>query len=234
MARLASHAELGLTDTEAEQRLARHGPNLLHPEREPSLWRRLAAPLTDMSVVLLLAAAAASIALDEWVDAGAIGLILFINATVSIVQSWRADQALAALQQRAQTQARVIRAGAEQVLPAHTLVPGDVVLIEAGQQLPADVRWLACAGLQADESALTGESVTVSKQAEPALPEPTELADRSTLGHAGTHATAGRGRGLVVATGMATALGQVAAMLKDTVAPATALEQRLRLSLIHI
>ncbi|MEY4864033.1 MAG: hypothetical protein RLZ51_2128, partial [Pseudomonadota bacterium] len=228
MARLASHAELGLTDTEAEQRLARHGPNLLHPERAPSLWRRLAAPLADMSVVLLLAAATASIALGEWVDAGAIGLILLINATVSIVQSWRADQALAALQRRAQTQARVIRAGTEQVLPAHALVPGDVVLIEAGQQLPADVRWLACAGLQADESALTGESVTVSKQAEPGLPEPTELADRSTLGHAGTHAAAGRGRGLVVATGMATALGQVAAMLKDTVAPPTALEQRLR------
>ncbi|MFZ9407275.1 MAG: cation-translocating P-type ATPase, partial [Burkholderiaceae bacterium] len=228
LARLASHAELGLTDTEADQRLARHGPNQLRPERAPSLLKRLAAPLADLSVLLLLAAALASVALGEWVDAGAIGLILLVNATVSIVQSWRADQALAALQRRAQTQARVIREGTEQVLPAQALVPGDVVLIEAGQQLPADVRWLDCAGLQVDESALTGESVTVSKQAEPELPEPTELADRSTLGHAGTHAAAGRGRGLVVATGMATALGQVAAMLKETQAPATELQLRLR------
>ena len=227
LAALETDARTGLSSAEAARRQARDGPNALSDPAQPGLIALLAAPLRDVGVLLLLAAAALSATLGEWPDATAIGLIVLLNAVVSITQGWRADQALAALAARALPMARVVRDAQPSVLPARQLVVGDLIQIEAGQQLPADVRWLECRGLQIDESALSGESGAILKQSGPPLPAPTLLADRSTLGHAGTLALTGRGTGLVIATGMATEVGRIATLLGSTHRPPTPLQQRL-------
>ena len=227
LAALGSDALRGLSPAEAERRLARDGPNALGETVQPALWERLAAPLRDLGVLLLLAAAVLSATLGEWPDALAIGLIVLLNAAVSIAQAWRADQALAALAARAAPMARAVRDAQVCVLPARQLVVGDLIQIEAGQQLPADVRWIECKGLQIDESALTGESGAILKLSAPPLPAQTPLADRTTLGHAGTLALTGHGTGLVVATGMSTEVGRIAGLLGETQRPATPLQQRL-------
>jgi len=227
LAALDSNAHCGLSSGEARRRLARDGPNALRESAAPKLWERLAAPLRDLGVILLLGAALVSASLGEWADATAIGLIVVLNAVVSIAQAWRADQALAELAAQAAPVARVVRDAQTVLIPARDLVAGDRIEIEAGQQLPADVRWIECRGLQIDESALTGESGAIFKQSDPPLPEQALLADRSTLGHAGTLALTGRGSGLVIATGMATEVGRIAALLGSTHRPATPLQQRL-------
>jgi Ca2+-transporting ATPase len=225
---LGSDATLGLSLRDAAARRSRVGPNRIDPGDAPSLISRLAAPLRDIAVLVLFAAALLSALLGEWIDAIAIGLIITLNATVSIAQSWRADRALAALQARAALTAHVIRQGIAQPIAATELVPGDLLEIDAGQQLPADLRWIECASLQVDESALTGESVPVTKQCDPPLDADTPLAERSTLGFAGSHALSGRARAVVVATGMDTETGRIAALLKTVQRPQTPLQQRLK------
>ena len=160
-------------------------------------------------------------------DTLAIVVIVVLNAVIGFVQSWRADQALAALRQLAAAQASVLRNGVLRSVPASTLVPGDVVVLEAGNQVPADLRLIEIARFQVDESALTGESVTVTKDIA-ALPQAAgaALGDRLNMVFKGTTATQGRARGMVVATGMATELGKVAQLL-DTEDRSTPLQQRL-------
>ncbi|MDF1482223.1 cation-translocating P-type ATPase [Extensimonas sp. H3M7-6] len=217
----------GLAPQEAARRAALCGPNSLAQVRRRSALALLAEQFQDFMVLVLLAAAVVSGLVGEITDTLVILVIVVLNAVIGFVQAWRADQALAALRQLAAAQATVLRGGQVQTVPAHTLVPGDVVLLEAGNQIPADLRLLQIAQFQVDESALTGESVPVAKQSAPLPPQTGgALGDRSNMAYKGTTATLGRARGLVVATGMHTELGKIAQLL-DTEDRSTPLQRRL-------
>ncbi|WP_310389365.1 HAD-IC family P-type ATPase, partial [Roseateles sp.] len=222
---------LGLPQAEAAQRAEQHGPNELQAKARPGPWALLAEQFKDFMVLVLLGAAVVSGLIGELTDTLVILFIVLLNAGIGFVQSWRADQAMAALQQLAAAQATVLRDGQPCQVAASTLVPGDVVLLEAGNQVPADLRLFEIAQLHLDESALTGESVTASK-AVATLPAgdgdnvAQALGDRLNMAFKGTTATRGRGRGLVVATGMQTELGKVARLL-DGEDRSTPLQQRL-------
>ena len=225
---LGVQVDEGLAADEVVQRRQRHGPNRL-PEPPPrSVWQRLLEPFRDFMVLVLLAAAVVSGLIGDLADTLVIGLIVLLNAAISIWQAWRADQALQALRRMAAPQATVRRGGGQvQVVDTEHLVPGDVVLLEAGNLVPADLRLHQVAQLRVDESALTGESVTVEKHpvALPAGERP--LGDRLNMAYKGTVVTHGRAAGLVVATGAATELGQVASLLGAAPDRSTPLQRRL-------
>lgn len=217
----------GLDAAEAATRAARHGPNELQARRRRGPWALLAAQFTDLMVLVLLAAAVISALIGEPVDTAVILLIVLLNGLIGFAQSWRADRALAALQRLAAARATVLRDGALHTLPSHALVPGDVVHLEAGQQVPADLRLLETAALHVDESALTGESVSVAKHPAALAPgSAAALGERLNMAYKGTTAVQGRGRGVVVATGMGTELGRVAQLL-DQADRSTPLQRRL-------
>ncbi|RCX08233.1 cation-translocating P-type ATPase [Extensimonas vulgaris] len=217
----------GLSPQEAARRAAQYGPNSLAKARRRSALALLAEQFQDFMVLVLLAAAVVSGFVGEFTDTLVILVIVVLNALIGFVQAWRADQAIAALRKLAAAQASVLRGGLVQTLPAHALVPGDVVLLEAGNQIPADLRLFEVVQFQVDESALTGESVSVAKQTAPLPPqEGSALGERSNMAFKGTAATAGRARGLVVATGMHTELGKIAQLL-DTEDRSTPLQRRL-------
>ena len=165
--------------------------------------------------------------LRQWVDTVVIVVIVVLNAVIGFTQARRADQAIAALRQLAAAQAQVLRGGQPQPVPAADLVPGDIVLLEAGNQIPADLRLLEAAQLKVDESTLTGESVTVEKRTEALVGDKLALGDRINLGFKGTTVTHGRARGVVVATGMGAELGKVGGLLNDAMDRGTPLQLRL-------
>lgn len=204
----------GLQEAEADRRRCHHGPNLLAQARTRGPLALLLDQFRDFMILVLVAAALISGVLGDWIDTLAILVIVLLNAVIGFVQAWRADRAMAALRQLAAMQATVLRGGQVLVVPASELVPGDIVLLEAGNQVPADLRLLDIAQLKVDESALTGESVTVEKHARQLHGQHHALGDRLNMAFKGTTATHGRARGLVVATGMATELGQVASLLQ--------------------
>ena len=178
-------------------------------------------------IPVLIAAALILGVIGDLADTLVILLFALLNAAIGLVQAWRADQALAALQRLAAAQATVLRGGQLQQVPAQALVPGDIVLLEAGNQVPADLRLIDIAQLRVDESALTGESVTVAKHAGVLAGAVHALGDRLNMAFKGTTATHGRGRGLVVATGMATELAKVAGLLAQDSDRSTSLQRRL-------
>ncbi|HSN79324.1 MAG TPA: HAD-IC family P-type ATPase, partial [Rhodoferax sp.] len=229
----------GLHPAEVDRRLGIHGPNEMPSAAQLSLLKLFAAQFTDFMVLVLLAAAVVSGVIGDLIDTIAILVIVLLNAVIGFLQSWRADRAMAALKQLAAAQATVVRGSQTQEVPARDLVPGDIVLLEAGNKVPADLRLIRTAQLQVDESSLTGESVTVAKHTA-ALPNTAEsaLGDRLNMAFKGTTATHGRARGLVVATGTATELGKVARLL-DQEDRSTPLQRRLaafgkRLALVVI
>jgi Ca2+-transporting ATPase len=238
----AEHAvdpEHGLHAVEVERRLGLHGPNELPSVAQRGPLAILAAQFTDFMVLVLLAAALVSGLIGDLIDTVAILVIVLLNAVIGFMQSWRADRAMAALKQLAAARATVLRSSERQEVPARDLVPGDIVLLEAGNKVPADLRLIRAAQLHMDESALTGESVTVAKHTA-ALPDAADsaLGDRLNMAFKGTTATHGRARGLVVATGSATELGKVAQLL-DPEDRTTPLQRRLaafgkRLALVVI
>src|SRR5450830_837418 len=217
----------GLAEGEIQQRVERHGPNELQGHKKRGPLTLLAEQFKDFMVLVLLAAAAISGVIGDLIDTLAILVIVVLNALIGFVQTWRADRAMEALQQLAAAHATVLRNGQVQEVAASALVPGDIVLLEAGNQVPADLRLIDIAQLQIDESALTGESVTVAKHVN-ALPPSRDsaLGDRLNMAFKGTTATHGRARGLVVATSMATELGKVAGLL-DQEERSTPLQRRL-------
>ena len=220
-------APAGLTDADARRRLATHGPNTLAIGERRSPLRIFAAQLTDFMVLVLVAAAAVSAVLGDVVDAIAITAIIVLDAVVGFVQEYRAERAMAALRALAAPTATVVRDGVPRVVPAAEVVPGDVVVLEAGRIVPADLRLIDAASLRMQEASLTGESMPVEKStaalATPDLP----LGDRTNMAYKSTVATYGRGRGVVVATGMATELGRIAAHLGVARDVATPLQRRL-------
>ncbi|MDE2490121.1 MAG: cation-translocating P-type ATPase [Elusimicrobia bacterium] len=217
----------GLSPEEAARRLALDGPNALKESRRRGPGATLLAQFADVMVLLLLAAAATAAAIGEIHDAAAIAAILTLNALIGFVQERRAENAIAALKAMAAPEAVVRRGGVDRVVPAAELAVGDVVLLEAGAVVPADLRLLESARLAVDESALTGESVPVEKSAAAEPEEAAALGDRRNMAYAGTVATAGRGLGVVAAAGMDTEFGRVARLLERTEETQTPLQRRL-------
>jgi Ca2+-transporting ATPase len=232
VAEVARHLEVqidaGLAADEVVARRRRHGLNRL-PEVPPRpAWKRLFDQFSDFMILVLLAAAVLSGVIGDVTDTLVILLIVALNAAIGFWQEWRADQALQALQRLAAPHATVRREGGlVQVVETEHLVPGDVVLLEAGNFVPADLRLHDVARLRVDESALTGESVTVEKTHGHLAGESQALGDRVNMAFKGTLVTHGRAAGLVVATGEQTELGRVATLLGGTETRATPLQQRL-------
>ena len=177
--------------------------------------------------MLLIVASIVSALLGEWVDASAIIAIVMLNAILGIVQERRAEEALAALKKLAAPEARVLRGGHHVTVSSRDLVPGDIVFLEAGNHVPADMRLLEVANLRVDEAALTGESLTVNKNAAMKLEANIPLGDRKNTVFMGTMVSYGRGRGVVIATGMRTQLGLIAKMLEGVDQEETPLQKRL-------
>ena len=216
----------GLDDAEAARRLEAFGPNELPEDHRAGPLLRLARQLHHPLIYVLLAAAAITLALREYVDAGVILGVVAVNALVGFLQESQAEASLEALRSMVRTSARVVRGGRERALDSTELVPGDVVLVEAGDRVPADLRILAETDLEADESALTGESLPVVKD-EVVLPDGTQVADRRNMLYSGTLVTRGSGMGLVVETGAQTELGQIHRLVGTAESLATPLTRKL-------
>jgi Ca2+-transporting ATPase len=216
----------GLNPTDAAARLAEHGPNHLFVVRPPGWAHLLVRQFASFLVILLLVAAFASgVVLGDWIDAGAIIAIVVLNAIIGFVQESRAAGALAALRDLTSPTARVLRSGAEMEIAGRDVVPGDVLILVAGDRVPADARMVMCRDLEMDESTLTGESLPVLKSVEPVADWPA-LGDRVCLAFAGTTVARGRGAAIVVATGGQTEMGMVAGLTAQP-EPATPLQREL-------
>ena len=218
---------LGLSTQEAEARLAQYGRNELNEKPRPSFFQLVIAQLNNFVVILLIVASIVSALLGDWVEAGAIMLIVVLNAILGVVQESRAEEALAALKKMASPEAQVLRDGHRGNVPASELVPGDIVFLEAGNFIPADLRLIEAINLRVEEAALTGESVPVQKNAALLLDKDATLGDRKNTVFMGTVVNYGRGRGIVVETGMHTQLGLIADMLQQVETEQTPLQARL-------
>ena len=225
-ATLGSSLDEGLDPAEAAARHARYGPNLLPTAPERSALAMVVAQFSNPLIFLLVFAALIALALGHADDATVIGAVLLINAGLGAFHEVGAARSIAALRDLTAPRARVRRAGRDQAIDAAELVPGDLLVLEAGDVVAADARLTQAVALRVAEATLTGESAPVAKQTT-ALPIATALADRSDLAHAGTHVAAGRGLGLVVAIGPATELGRIAALAQATREPPTPLERRI-------
>ena len=217
----------GLSGAEASRRLAIYGPNELQGALRVSPWTLLLAQFKNVLIVILLVATVLSAFLGHAVEAVAIAVIVLFAVLLGFVQEYRADRALQALRRMAAPLARVFRDGRETEIPARDLVPGDVILVHTGDKIPADVRLLEAINLQIEESPLTGESVPVEKQTAPLADQELALGDRQNMAYAGTAATYGRGRAVVVATGMETEFGKIAQMLQTVQTGKTPLQVNL-------
>ena len=211
----------GLTDSEAERRLARTGPNEIREPAEVDLFALFVSQFQDALIYLLLGAAVLSLAVGlipgqqaNYVDAGLIAVILLGNGLFGFIQDYRAEKAMETLRELAAPEAMVIRDGHQRVVDATMLVPGDVIVIEQGDAIPADARLLEATNLETVEASLTGESAPISKTST-RLDHETPLAERENMVYTGTNAVAGRGRAVVVATGMETEVGGIATQIRD-------------------
>ena len=224
---LDSHLQTGLNAAEVESRQTHFGLNQLTEARKPSFLQMVLDQLKNFVVIMLIVASIVSMFLGEWVDAIAIMTIVILNAVLGVVQERRAEKALAALKKLAAPEAIVLRDGHRISLPARELVPGDLVFLETGNYIPADVRLVEAINLQIDESALTGESVAVQKNATVTLDKDIPLGDQRNTAFTGSIVTYGRGTGIVVSTGMHTQLGLIATMLQSVEEEETPLQKRL-------
>ena len=204
----------GLSAAEAAVRLTRHGPNRLRPRRGRTPLERFLLQFHNVLIYILLAAAAVTAALGHWVDTGVIVGVVVINAVVGFIQEGKAEQALAAIRRMLSLRSRVLRDGRPVTIPAEEIVPGDVILIQSGDRVPADLRLLKVKNLRVDEASLTGESVPVEKDVAPVAAD-SPLGDRVDMAYSGTFVTYGQGAGVAVATGDATELGRISELLAE-------------------
>ncbi len=216
----------GLSEPEAAQRLEQHGPNELPPTASAGPLRRLLRQLHSPLIYVLMGAGLVTVFLGEYVDASVIFGVVVLNAVVGYIQETKAESALDALRSMVHTEATVVREGTRRRIRSGRLVPGDLVLIEAGDKVPADLRLAGGAELAIDESALTGESLPVGKDEE-VLPAATAVADRLNMAYSGTLVTAGTGSGIVVATGGGTELGEIHRLVGSAQTLATPLTRKL-------
>ncbi len=217
----------GLTSAEAKRRLEVVGPNQLKEAPRPTFLHMLWEQLNNFVVILLIVASVISGLLGDYVEAAAIMAIVVLNAVLGIVQERRAEEALAALKKLASPDAQVMRDGHRVSVPSYELVPGDLVFLEAGNFIPADIRLLEAVNLRVEEASLTGESLAVQKNASSVLDKNVPLGDRKNTAFMGTVVAYGRGRGVVTSTGMHTQLGLIATMLQTVDTEETPLQRRL-------
>ncbi|MCA3220051.1 MAG: cation-translocating P-type ATPase [Burkholderiales bacterium] len=224
---LLQTAPAGLSRTEAARRLAAYGPNALRAAARGSPWHLFAAQFKNVLILILLGATALSALLGHGVEATAITVIVTFAVLLGFVQEYRAERALQALQQMVAPTATVLRDGEELEVPAREIVPGDVLLLAAGDRVPADARLIEAVNLQADEAALTGESTPVDKHDRVLADAGLALGDRRNMVYAGTAIGTGRARAIVTATAMATEFGQIAGMLQTVETSRTPLQLNL-------
>ncbi len=209
----------GLTPTEAEQRLVDYGPNRLSPPKKLSPFKRLLLQFHNLLIYVLLCTAFITLLLGHWIDAGVIAGVVLINAIIGYIQEGKAERALDAIRTLLSNQAMVVRDGKRQTISTDQLVPGDIVFIQSGDKVPADLRLFKVKDLRIEEASLTGESMPAEKSIVPA-PEAATVGDRDCLAFSGTLVTYGQGHGVVVATGDNTELGRISALIA-TVHPLT-------------
>ena len=225
---LKTDVSTGLSSTEAVKRLEEWGPNRLAEAKKKSFFFLFLEQLNDALIYILLAAAAVSAALGEISDAVIILIVVLVNAVVGVIQESKAEKALEALKKLASPRAVVRRDGQPVEIEAADIVPGDVILIDAGRVIPCDLRWTESVNLKVEEAALTGESVPVEKDASQVLTDPkAALGDRRNMGYLSTQATYGRGIGIAVGTGMHTEIGNIAGMLGATEIEPTPLQKKI-------
>ena len=224
---LNTSSDEGLSHQEVKTRRGTYGPNQLKGAPPTTLLQMLWSQLNDFVIYLLLIAALISALLSDWVEAAAIMAIVILNAILGIIQERRAEEALAALKELASPEANVLRDGHRITIPAKELVPGDVVFLEAGNFIPADVRLIQAVNLRIDEAALTGESVPTRKESDTTFESDAPLGDRKNIAFMGTLVTYGRGQGIVISTGMGTQIGLIAEMLQSVEEEQTPLQKRL-------
>jgi Ca2+-transporting ATPase len=224
--RQATDARRGLDAEEAARRLERDGPNAFEAARKTPWQAILARQFLSVLILILVIAAVISFAVGETVDAIAILAIVVLNGILGFVQEWRAEEALEALRRMLAPQSRVVRDGQEREIESRALVRGDVVLLDTGDRVPADIRLVEATHLRADESLLSGESTSVPKRVEPVAND-APLAERGSMAWMGTNITSGSGRGVVVATGEATEFGRIAHLTETLGEEKTPLQKRL-------
>jgi Ca2+-transporting ATPase len=218
--------EQGLTSSEIPHRLAQFGKNTLEAPDGTTVFRILLLQVRNPLIYLLAGAAVLSLATGHTLDAAVIGVVVLLNTILGATQEWKADRAIEALQDLTVPHARVLRDGKPETVSSTDVLPGDILLLETGDRVPADARVIESSELHADESALTGESEPVAKE-RGALSSETQLGDRNNMVWMSTAITAGRGRAVVVETGMDTALGRIAGTVRRTEKRQTPLQERL-------
>lgn len=223
---LGSSIQAGLTAAEVEARIQEHGPNAVTKIERKSHLLMLLSQFTDPLVVVLLGAAVVTFALRDYVDTGVILAVVIVNAIIGFVQEEKAESAIESLSKMLTLEAAVVRDGTTQRVRAEDVVPGDVVLLQSGDKVPADLRVLEARNLHIDESILTGESAPVSKSSNPVERED-PVSDRVCMAYSGTLITVGAGRGIVVATGDATELGKISGLISSAPTIATPLTRKL-------
>jgi len=224
---LQTNSGNGLTGAEAAERLKQQGPNELPEAQHKPMWKVFAAQFASPLIYILFVAAVISFAMGHASDAVVILVVVLVNSVIGAIQEGRAEHSMTALRKLSSLKVRVVRDGHESIIEARDLVPGDILLLAAGDQVGADARLMEAMSLEATEAALTGESLPVQKHTQ-VLPEDSGLGDRKNMIYSSTHVTAGRGRAVVVATGVETEVGKIASMTATASEPRTPLEQRLQ------
>lgn len=226
--KVSTDPQNGLSNPEAQTRIEKYGHNKLAAKKQKNLLQLLLAQLNDVLIYILLGAAVISFAVGEESDAVIIGIVVIINAVVGVIQESKAEKALEALKQLSTPKAVVKRDGELKEIPSEEVVPGDIIIIDAGRYIPCDLRLIETANLKIEESALTGESVPVDKEASIVLDsENTALGDQKNMAFMSTLATYGRGIGIAVETGMNTQIGKIAKMLDEQENELTPLQKKL-------
>ena len=208
-------SEQGLSDAEAAKRLQTYGRNDLRQRKPKSILRMLWEQISDVMVLILLAAAVFSLVMQEWAEAAIILAVVVLNAVIGIIQEKKAANALQALKNMSAPTARVLREGEESVVPAAELVPGDIIYLEDGAIVPADIRVISDNNIKIQEAALTGESVPAEKDGPTVLPEAAPLGDRVNMAYTSSIVMYGNAQGIVVGTGMNTEVGKIAGLLNE-------------------
>lgn len=222
-----SMASDGLSTVEAKERLEKYGLNEFQDKKRKTFLQKFIDQFKDFMIIILIVAAIISIAAGERVDAIVILAIVILNAFLSIYQEGQAEKSLESLKQMSAPEAKVIRDGKKTVVPARELVPGDIVILEAGDIIPADLRLFNSSNLKVDESSLTGESVAVEKNSEAILDNNATLGDRVNMAYMSTIVTYGRGKGVVVGTSHDTEIGKIATMIEEIEDDLTPLQNKL-------
>src|SRR5499427_3873752 len=225
--RLATNPEIGLNLPEASARLQKYGPNRLPEGKKRSPFARFFAQFNNSLVYVLLAAGFTKLMMSLWIDAGIIFAVVFLNALLGFIQEGKAEKALDSIRNMLSSEARTMRSGETRMIPAEQLVVGDVVLLESGDKIPADLRLIEAKNLRTEEAALTGESVPAEKTID-AAPVNATVGDRASMAFSGTMVVSGRATGVVVATGSETELGRINQLLAGVSALETPLLRQIK------